>query len=601
MRCTNCGAEIPEGQWICPNCFAKVQIVPDYNPLEDVLAREVKGSVEYATRPIDSQDVRRYRSWDLSEDDYATRVLNQGERGSSTRVLSQGEMNQIRSQYNRPSMSGRPVSQNPESGRTPYRENGYVRQNAGLRRENSYVRRDFGNLRREPGTARRDLGNARQAPGYYRDDGNVHQEPGYTYRDSRSARQAPGYTYRDSRSARQAPGYTYRDGEAMRRAAGTVRRDNGYEGGNAGTVRQNAGYVPQNEEGMRYRENGMHPAMNQRTTGNIRQDSGIRRNEAWDSRQNPEDGRRPHTRRKKRNSKKRMQKAVGVFFVVLAVCVVLGFVFYQNSYAGIVGKGSRALQSGEYTSAERYFNRALEKDVKKAGAYTGLSKVYIQQKNLEKAEEVFITVIESQPENADLYQAAIQFYVDTEQLEKISPLLDGCDSSVLSKVKDYVSETPIFSLDEGTYPEVQQISLESEGEIRYTEDGSTPTASSTLYKEPILVDEGKTVLKAININKKGIPSLVASRTYTVELPVADAPAVTPSTGQYHEPTQITIQVPEGYTAYYTTDGSTPSAASTLYAGPLDMPEGSMIFSAVLISESGKMTSVTKRNYVLQLQ
>lgn len=87
----------------------------------------------------------------------------------------------------------------------------------------------------------------------------------------------------------------------------------------------------------------------------------------------------------------------------------------------------------------------------------------------------------------------------------------------------------------------------------------------------------------------------------MELPVADAPAVTPSTGQYHEPTQITIQVPEGYTAYYTTDGSTPSAASTLYAGPLDMPEGSMIFSAVLISESGKMTSVTKRNYVLQLQ
>ncbi len=28
---------------ICPICGAEVQIVPDYNPLDDVLAQEVKG------------------------------------------------------------------------------------------------------------------------------------------------------------------------------------------------------------------------------------------------------------------------------------------------------------------------------------------------------------------------------------------------------------------------------------------------------------------------------------------------------------------------------------------------------------------------------
>ena len=44
MRCTHCGANIPDDQLICPVCGAEVQIVPDYNPLEDVLAREVKGS-----------------------------------------------------------------------------------------------------------------------------------------------------------------------------------------------------------------------------------------------------------------------------------------------------------------------------------------------------------------------------------------------------------------------------------------------------------------------------------------------------------------------------------------------------------------------------
>ena len=59
MRCTHCGANIPDDQLICPVCGAEVQIVPDYNPLEDVLAREVKGSVAGATRQIQADVVRR--------------------------------------------------------------------------------------------------------------------------------------------------------------------------------------------------------------------------------------------------------------------------------------------------------------------------------------------------------------------------------------------------------------------------------------------------------------------------------------------------------------------------------------------------------------
>ena len=79
--------------------------------------------------------------------------------------------------------------------------------------------------------------------------------------------------------------------------------------------------------------------------------------------------------------------------------------------------------------------------------------------------------------------------------------------------------------------------------------------------------------------------------------------MTPSTGKYSAPFQITIQVPEGYTAYYTVDGTTPSAASQIYGGPIDVTEGggSLIFSAVLISDTGKMTPVTKRNYTLQFE
>lgn len=54
-------------------------------------------------------------------------------------------------------------------------------------------------------------------------------------------------------------------------------------------------------------------------------------------------------------------------------------------------------------------------------------------------------------------------------------------------MNDYVSSAPEFSLKEGTYDEVQQVTLTSAtgGTIYYTTDGSDPTESSTEYKEAV--------------------------------------------------------------------------------------------------------------------
>ena len=79
MICRHCGAAIPDDQMVCPRCGAEVQIVPDYNPLDDVLAREVKGSVEGATRQIQTDDIRRYRRGGRDQNVNATRVLSQDE------------------------------------------------------------------------------------------------------------------------------------------------------------------------------------------------------------------------------------------------------------------------------------------------------------------------------------------------------------------------------------------------------------------------------------------------------------------------------------------------------------------------------------------
>ena len=176
---------------------------------------------------------------------------------------------------------------------------------------------------------------------------------------------------------------------------------------------------------------------------------------------------------------------------------------------------------------------------------------------------------------------------------------------MLDAVADYVSAAPMFSLADGTYEEVQEVSITSEtgGTIYYTTDGTDPTTASTQYTEPILLQKEETTeIRAIAVNANDIPSVVSTAKYTIEFPLVDAPAVNPATGQYTEPTQITITVPEGYTAYYTTDGSTPTADSTQYTGPVDMPQNQqIIFSAVLINNNnGKATAVTTRNYISRI-
>ena len=124
---------------------------------------------------------------------------------------------------------------------------------------------------------------------------------------------------------------------------------------------------------------------------------------------------------------------------------------------------------------------------------------------------------------------------------------------------------------------------------------------SQKYTEPIQLDEGETVVKAMAVNKKGVPGLYEEKTYVIELPIEDAPAISPSTGQYSEETKIEIKVPDGYTAYYTMDGSTPTTASKKYTGPIDMPENDTLFKAILVNSNGRSSGVTTRNYILDIQ
>lgn len=487
MKCEYCGYEIPEGMLYCESCGREVRIVPDYNPLDDMLTEQIRGAI----------------NGEENFDDYI-------------------DYDSIR-------------NTNSERG-------GFGRN----------TNRDMGGVSR--GTVR-NMGGAGRS----------------TSRDMRS--KAGRSTARDM-------------GQAGRNTARGMNRDTGGKAPRS-TGRDIGGAGRSTSRDVR---------------GGVSRNTGSRRGNATENMSE-----RERKRRQAERKKAKRRKRTGCLFILLLIiaAVVGGIVYlYLNSYQGIVSRGNKALKAGELNQAISYFERGIQKDESKKDAYAGLAKVYIAKKDLDWAESIFLEAVKKQPKNADIYQAFVEFYMDTDQKEKIPLLLEDVDGNVAESLAGYIVAGPKFSLDDSeVYEDVQELSLTTEDgyTIYYADDGTDATIHSKKYTEPIQLGEGTSEISALAVDKKGVPGLPVKKSYTVELPIVDAPAVSPSTGQYNSAVQIEIKVPDGYEAYYTMSGEEPSTASSKYTGPIDMPQGETLFKAILVNGKGRTSGVTTRNYVLETE
>lgn len=123
--------------------------------------------------------------------------------------------------------------------------------------------------------------------------------------------------------------------------------------------------------------------------------------------------------------------------------------------------------------------------------------------------------------------------------------------------------------------------------IYYTTDGSTPTASSTLYTGPFDLTTSPTTVKAIAI-RDGHGSTVASETLQMQLA---APVITISnTGL------ATITAEAGATIHYTTDGTTPTTGSPTYSAPVQLTNPQTIM-AIAVKANYTTSSVAMDDYI----
>jgi hypothetical protein len=159
---------------------------------------------------------------------------------------------------------------------------------------------------------------------------------------------------------------------------------------------------------------------------------------------------------------------------------------------------------------------------------------------------------------------------------------------------------PVISPDGGSFSTSQSVTLSSatqSASIFYTLDGSTPTTASTEYTGPVTISTDTTI-KAIASAPGYLQSSISSAVFTF---TTQTPAVTfsPAGGTYTNAQTVTLSDTDANAKiYYTTNGSTPSASSTLYTGPIYVTVSETI-RAVALDSTLTNSNVTSAAYVIQ--
>ena len=181
-------------------------------------------------------------------------------------------------------------------------------------------------------------------------------------------------------------------------------------------------------------------------------------------------------------------------------------------------------------------------------------------------------------------------YVATEGEVDVYGLLDGATSA----------EPPVITPNGGTFSTPQTVTMSSPtstAEIFYTLDGTTPSPASTPYTGPITVNTDTTI-NAIASAAGFVQSAASTATFTFTTQTA-APTFAPSAGTYINAQTVTISDTDASAKiYYTTDGTTPSAASTPYTGPIAVAASETI-NAIAIDAGLQNSNVSKAAYVIQ--
>jgi hypothetical protein len=215
--------------------------------------------------------------------------------------------------------------------------------------------------------------------------------------------------------------------------------------------------------------------------------------------------------------------------------------------------------------------------------------------------QIWYTTNGSAPSQANGTQYTVPISINgTTTLKAVAVKSGWTSSAVLTAAYAFQAAAPTASVAAGTYDTAQSVTLATAtggAEIRYTTNGSTPTASSTLYSGAISIS-ATTTLKAIAVKSGWTNSAALNAVYTLQ---AATPTVSLAAGTYPYPQLQSISLSTatgGAEIRYTTNGSTPTASSTLYSGPISLYQTTTL-KAITVKSGWPLSGVLSVDYTFQ--
>ena len=130
----------------------------------------------------------------------------------------------------------------------------------------------------------------------------------------------------------------------------------------------------------------------------------------------------------------------------------------------------------------------------------------------------------------------------------------------------------------GAFSDSIQVEIETSApgaHIRYTLDGSSPTTSSQRYTDPIIL-KTTTTLSAVSVRNDTI-SPQTKVVFTKAAAQVKQPVFEPAGTEFDDMVTVSITSPTpDARIFYTTDGTTPTEASTLYEDPLTIENTTLL-------------------------
>ena len=229
------------------------------------------------------------------------------------------------------------------------------------------------------------------------------------------------------------------------------------------------------------------------------------------------------------------------------------------------------------------------------GTYTSAQTVTITDATTGAA--IYYTTNGTTPTTASTLYTGPVTVSSTETLKAIAVASGYSNSAVATATYTIAAKTPVFSPNGGTYTSAQTVTITDAttgAAIYYTTNGTTPTTASTLYTGPVTVSSTET-LKAIAVASGYSNSAVATATYTI---AAKTPVFSPNGGTYTSAQTVTItDATTGAAIYYTTNGTTPTTASTLYTGPVTVSSTETL-KAIAVASGYSNSAVATATYTI---